>query len=357
MLRIAKFRPEKIGLVPAVEHIDNTGRVQTVTRENNGLFYELVAKFYEKTGVPIILNTSFNLMGMPIVEAPEDALYCLLSTGLDYCVLGDTIVKKREVILLGAGSAYSQPPKFVRPWVLDRYDARQVKTLRAYRARNAAALNWLTPSSLGEYVGVYQNSFGTILIELENDNLRATFKGYTAVLEHQSERNFVAKGKIFNESIVAFLADEAGVTTDLILIPRHGEAWGEIAKEWLPLGDWDPSMAKFRRLPEGGPAARELEKLTGTYSLEEKIVQVCLRNNRRLIVTVPGQPDYELIPDGGTRFHLQNTPGYSIEFKLSADGLKVNEVVVTQPNRSYTLQDFDVTVPLPAQELCTGVVI
>ena len=80
--------------MPAVVHVDGTGRLQTVTSEANGRFYELVKAFYEKTGVPILLNTSFNVMGQPIVETPADAIACLRSTGLDCCVFEDRIVFK-----------------------------------------------------------------------------------------------------------------------------------------------------------------------------------------------------------------------------------------------------------------------
>ncbi len=94
MLRIFRFKPGAEEKVPAVAHVDHTGRVQTVSRADNGLFYELVERFHQRTGVPIILNTSFNVMGEPIVETPEDALWCLLYTGVDACVLGRSIVRK-----------------------------------------------------------------------------------------------------------------------------------------------------------------------------------------------------------------------------------------------------------------------
>ena len=94
MLRICRVKPERAGQVPAIVHVDGTGRLQTVTAEANGRFYELVKSFFEKTGVPILLNTSFNVMGQPIVETPADALACLASTGLDCCVFEDRIVFK-----------------------------------------------------------------------------------------------------------------------------------------------------------------------------------------------------------------------------------------------------------------------
>ena len=94
MLRVVDVKRGKREQVPAIVHVDGTGRVQTVTPGKNGRFYELVKKFYEKTGVPIVLNTSFNRMGQPIVETPADAIECLLSTGLDCCVFADRIVFK-----------------------------------------------------------------------------------------------------------------------------------------------------------------------------------------------------------------------------------------------------------------------
>jgi carbamoyltransferase len=95
MLRVVDVKPEKREEVPAIVHVDGTGRLQTLTPEHNRRFYELVRKFYERTGVPILLNTSFNRMGQPIIETPTDAIQCLLSTGLDCCVFEDRIVFKK----------------------------------------------------------------------------------------------------------------------------------------------------------------------------------------------------------------------------------------------------------------------
>jgi len=95
MLRVVDVKPERRDEVPAIVHVDGTGRLQTLTRENNGRFYDLVQKFHEQTGVPVLLNTSFNRMGQPIIETPADAIACLLNTGLDCCVFEDRIVFKR----------------------------------------------------------------------------------------------------------------------------------------------------------------------------------------------------------------------------------------------------------------------
>lgn len=94
MLRVCDFKEEQKARVPSVVHVDGTGRVQTVTSEANGRFYELVKKFGEAAGTPVVLNTSFNVMGEPIVETPEDAVACLLASGLDCCVFEDRIVVK-----------------------------------------------------------------------------------------------------------------------------------------------------------------------------------------------------------------------------------------------------------------------
>jgi carbamoyltransferase len=78
-------------------HVDGTGRLQTVDRESNPRFYDLIRRFHEKTGVPMLLNTSFNVMGQPIIETPADALACLLNSGLDCCVFEEVIVFKEPI--------------------------------------------------------------------------------------------------------------------------------------------------------------------------------------------------------------------------------------------------------------------
>jgi carbamoyltransferase len=94
MLRVWKIRQDKLAALAAVAHVDGSGRVQTVSRETSPLLYDLVRRFHERTGVPVLLNTSFNVAGEPIVETPDHALLALLCTGLDACVLGQTLVTK-----------------------------------------------------------------------------------------------------------------------------------------------------------------------------------------------------------------------------------------------------------------------
>jgi carbamoyltransferase len=81
-------------LVPSVVHIDGTSRIQTVSKEDNGLFFLLIKRVNEKLGVPMVLNTSFNYAGEPIVCTPQDAYQCFLKTGIDYLFLGNFLISK-----------------------------------------------------------------------------------------------------------------------------------------------------------------------------------------------------------------------------------------------------------------------
>jgi carbamoyltransferase len=94
MLKVCDVRPEKRDVLPAITHVDGTARVQTVRREINARFYDLLEAFGRLSDVPVLLNTSFNIMGEPIVESPLQAIRCFYSTGLDVLVLGDCIVGK-----------------------------------------------------------------------------------------------------------------------------------------------------------------------------------------------------------------------------------------------------------------------
>ncbi len=82
--------------IPAVTHIDYSARVQTVTKNTNKRYYDLISKFKEKTGCPVIVNTSFNVRGEPIVNTPTNAFHCFMGTGLDYLVIGNCILDKKK---------------------------------------------------------------------------------------------------------------------------------------------------------------------------------------------------------------------------------------------------------------------
>jgi carbamoyltransferase len=94
MLLAKRVKPEWKDKIPAIVHVDGTARVQTVRREQNERLYLLLEEFEKLTGVPVLLNTSFNIKGEPIVEAPADAVNCFLSTGIDYLALHDMLIAK-----------------------------------------------------------------------------------------------------------------------------------------------------------------------------------------------------------------------------------------------------------------------
>ncbi len=89
-----KVKKEKEKQISAIVHVDKTCRIQTVNEKDNGLYYKLIKKFYEKTNIPCILNTSFNLKGEPIVENPKQAIEDFLKTEMDYLVMEEFLVSK-----------------------------------------------------------------------------------------------------------------------------------------------------------------------------------------------------------------------------------------------------------------------
>ncbi len=94
MLLVPEVREDKIDIIPAVTHVDGTGRLQTVKKSFNSRFYDLINHFYQETGVPVLLNTSFNVAGEPVVETPEDAIKCFLGTNIDALLLEDHLLVK-----------------------------------------------------------------------------------------------------------------------------------------------------------------------------------------------------------------------------------------------------------------------
>ncbi|MEA2694965.1 MAG: carbamoyltransferase [Acidobacteriota bacterium] len=93
MIKVYPIRPEKRALIPAVTHVDGTGRLQTVSARTNPRYWKLIHAFFERTGVPMVLNTSFN-ENEPIVNTPGEALDCFLRTRMDRLVLGDIVLRR-----------------------------------------------------------------------------------------------------------------------------------------------------------------------------------------------------------------------------------------------------------------------
>jgi carbamoyltransferase len=101
MLLAKRVRPEWQDKIPAIVHVDGTARVQTVRQAHNEYLYKLLKEFDSITGVPVLLNTSFNVKGEPIVETPADAIKCFLTTGMDYLVLHNLLIAKKPTKIAG----------------------------------------------------------------------------------------------------------------------------------------------------------------------------------------------------------------------------------------------------------------
>jgi carbamoyltransferase len=97
MLLVKSVRPEWREKIPAIVHVDGTARVQTVREDQNARLYRLLKEFEAITGVPVLVNTSFNVKGEPIVETPDDAIACFLATGMDYLALHDMLIGKKRL--------------------------------------------------------------------------------------------------------------------------------------------------------------------------------------------------------------------------------------------------------------------
>src|ERR1700736_1264422 len=116
MLLAERVRPQWADRIPAVVHVDGTARLQTVRQEHNARLYRLLQEFETITGVPVLLNTSFNIRGAPIVETPADALACFLATGIDYLALHDMLIAKNQFhsIISPFTRAFSEMSSIVR---------------------------------------------------------------------------------------------------------------------------------------------------------------------------------------------------------------------------------------------------
>ncbi len=98
MLFVMQVKADKKGKIPAVTHVDGSARVQTVTADQNPKFHKLLTAFHKRTGVPVLMNTSFNVKGEPIVNTPADAVRCFLNTQIDMLVLNDVVIVKRPEV-------------------------------------------------------------------------------------------------------------------------------------------------------------------------------------------------------------------------------------------------------------------
>jgi len=96
MLFVYPIKKEFHDKIPAVTHVDGSGRLQTITPEQNKLYHGTIKEFGKHSGIPIVINTSFNIRGEPIVLTPHDAYRCMMGTGIDYLVIGNFLVKRDD---------------------------------------------------------------------------------------------------------------------------------------------------------------------------------------------------------------------------------------------------------------------
>ncbi|MEJ1222341.1 carbamoyltransferase family protein [Sediminicola sp. 1XM1-17] len=94
MLKVCNVLLDKQQILPAITHVDGSARLQTVDRDTHPLYHDVITKLGIKTGVPVVLNTSFNIQGEPVVESPFDALRCFYSNGLDALCIGNYVIEK-----------------------------------------------------------------------------------------------------------------------------------------------------------------------------------------------------------------------------------------------------------------------
>jgi len=116
--RAAEVRSE----IPAVTHVDFSARLQTVDLENCSAFHALLTEFHRRTGCPVLVNTSFNVRGEPIVCTPEDAYRCFATTGIDVLVLEDCIVEKGTPLIANAGKKPPREKSFASPTTRQLYE-------------------------------------------------------------------------------------------------------------------------------------------------------------------------------------------------------------------------------------------
>ncbi|MEZ6126129.1 MAG: carbamoyltransferase C-terminal domain-containing protein [Planctomycetaceae bacterium] len=95
MEKVFPIRVEKRPLIPAVTHVDGSGRLQTVSSRTNPLYHSLISEFHRRTGVPIVLNTSLN-ENEPIVRTPAEAISCFLRTDMDAIVIGNILIDRHQ---------------------------------------------------------------------------------------------------------------------------------------------------------------------------------------------------------------------------------------------------------------------
>ena len=156
--------------IPAVTHVDYSARVQTVSEARNGIFYRLLDRFKQKTGCPVLVNTSFNIRGEPIVCTPADAYRCFLGTNMDALVIGNCILLKDEQVTAVDADSYRKNSRstdmrrLTKPMLVALYPlfmlARLLNVLLGrdkLRLRGSAATYWIERRGRAETATYFSN--------------------------------------------------------------------------------------------------------------------------------------------------------------------------------------------------------
>ena len=96
MLMVYPIKKKWHKKMPSVTHVDGSGRLQTIRKKQNPLYYKLIKEFQKLSGIPILVNTSFNVRGEPIVCSPYDAYKCMMGTGIDCIVMGSFLIRRYD---------------------------------------------------------------------------------------------------------------------------------------------------------------------------------------------------------------------------------------------------------------------
>ena len=211
------------------------------------------------------------------------------------------------------------------PWnkrIKDQRDKAKEEAEKAKKEKDKdRKLNTKPSHPLEDYAGDYEHpGYGVVSIKKEGDRLKGVFNSISFDVEHYHYDIFEMSNEFFDMTEkVSFFTDNKGNISSLS----------------VQLEDMVEAIV-FNMMPEKTMKEGSfLEKFVGEYVLGEMTVTVTLRGKNNLILTVPGQPQYELVPYKGTEFNLKNLTGYSVEFIVDKAG-KVTEAKVTQPNGVFT---------------------
>lgn len=231
--------------VPAVTHVDFSSRVQTVSREDDPLFHDLVEAFRRRTGCPMLLNTSFNTRGEPIVCAPEEAIDCFLRTDIDFLALGPFLLDKREVppemrgggsgAAAAEGSTAPHPKETLRTAALLAAGSGAVAVLqyRLGRPKAAAAL---------ALAGLLAAAL-TLLFPRPAKRIRGSALRLLRAALRKAVRFLLAAGFLLAVTPAAVLSRRLGRASP-VLAARNAATGGYWEKR--PSADWDP--ARYERM-------------------------------------------------------------------------------------------------------------